>query len=99
MPHAFLVPHGDDGRPGPTLLVISPGPIAQGPTVTESETTGPVVACPLSCRSVPYPVVVRDGSLSLAECADCDLYFEAKPVDHHTKEIAPDHPGKPEWHI
>lgn len=35
------------------------------------------VACPLCGRAVPHPPWLRDGSLALAECEDCDLYFEA----------------------
>jgi hypothetical protein len=35
------------------------------------------VACPLCGRAVPHPARLRDGSLALAECEDCDLYFEA----------------------
>jgi len=34
-------------------------------------------ACPLCGRAVPHPPWLRDGSLALAECDDCDLYFEA----------------------
>ncbi len=35
------------------------------------------VACPLCGRAVERPARLRDGSLALAECDDCDLYFEA----------------------
>jgi hypothetical protein len=34
------------------------------------------VVCPSCRRSVTYPGPTRDGSLPLAECLSCDLYFE-----------------------
>ena len=48
-----------------------------------------MAACPLCGQAVPYPIMVRDGSLSLAECLDCDLYFEVEPVALHSEDIAP----------
>jgi hypothetical protein len=35
-----------------------------------------VVNCPFCRVAVPYPGRSRDGSATLAECADCDVYFE-----------------------
>jgi hypothetical protein len=47
----------------------------------------PKVACP-SCRQrVPHPGFVRDGSLALAECVPCDIYFPA--VWELTEDVAP----------
>lgn len=37
------------------------------------------VACPSCRRAVPYPGPTRDGSLPLAECVGCDLYFAIQP--------------------
>lgn len=47
------------------------------------------VACPSCRRPVSYPGATRDGSLPLAECATCDLYFG---VTH--PEIFPTTPGR-----
>lgn len=41
------------------------------------------VACPLCGRSVPYPVLTKRGALSLAECDDCDIYFDAQSIGRH----------------
>jgi hypothetical protein len=35
-----------------------------------------VVHCPFCRAPVPYPGRSRDGSAPLAECEDCDVYFE-----------------------
>ena len=40
-----------------------------------------VVHCPFCRGQVPYPGRSRDGSAVLAECADCDVYFEADDRD------------------
>ncbi len=39
-----------------------------------------VIACPHCGRAVSYPGRTRDGSMILAECLDCDLYFDVKPA-------------------
>jgi hypothetical protein len=86
MSQAVPVRHGNDGRPRPTLLLICPGPVTDIRPVPEPEIAGPVIACPLCGHAVPYPIMVRDGSLSLAECIACDVYFEAEPVNRHSQE-------------
>ena len=40
-----------------------------------------VVPCPFCREPVPYPGRSGDGSAVLAECADCDVYFEADDRD------------------
>jgi hypothetical protein len=40
-----------------------------------------VVHCPFCREPVPYPGRSRDGSAALAECADCDVYFEFEDRD------------------
>jgi hypothetical protein len=40
-----------------------------------------VVHCPFCRQAVPYPGRSRDGSAALAECADCDVYFECEDRD------------------
>jgi hypothetical protein len=35
-----------------------------------------VVHCPFCRGQAPYPGRSRDGSTALAECVDCDVYFE-----------------------
>jgi hypothetical protein len=36
----------------------------------------PVMACPLCGQEVPTPEPSHDGSPVLAECDDCDIYFD-----------------------
>jgi hypothetical protein len=38
------------------------------------------VDCPSCRRAVSYPGPTRDGSLPLAECVPCDLYFAIEPA-------------------
>jgi hypothetical protein len=34
-----------------------------------------VITCPFCRATVPYPGCVADGSLAMAECDNCDVYF------------------------
>ena len=43
-----------------------------------------VADCPHCRRPVPYPGRAADGSPALAECTDCDLYFEPRPETVYT---------------
>jgi hypothetical protein len=40
-----------------------------------------VVHCPFCGEQVPYPGRTRDGSGALAECQDCDIYFDVQDND------------------
>jgi hypothetical protein len=40
-----------------------------------------VVHCPFCRGHVPYPGRTRDGSAALAECVECDVYFEVEDRD------------------
>lgn len=40
-----------------------------------------VVHCPFCRGAVPYPGRARDGSTAMAECPDCDVYFEVRDRD------------------
>jgi hypothetical protein len=40
-----------------------------------------VVHCPFCGEQVPYPGRTRDGSGALAECQDCDIYFDVQDHD------------------
>jgi hypothetical protein len=40
-----------------------------------------VVPCPFCRGQVPYPGRSRDGSTALAECVECDVYFEFEDRD------------------
>jgi hypothetical protein len=53
------------------------------PRDLEPEDLHLVVDCPFCGRAVPYPGTARDGSPTLAECADprCDVYFDFDPSD------------------
>jgi hypothetical protein len=44
--------------------------------VLEPEDLRLVVDCPFCRRPVPSPAWAGDGSLTLAECLDCDVYFD-----------------------
>jgi hypothetical protein len=37
--------------------------------------------CPFCGEQVPYPDRTRDGSSALAECQDCDIYFDVQDQD------------------
>jgi hypothetical protein len=43
------------------------------------------VECPHCGQSVPYPSRARDGSLTLAECDDCDIYFDVESVERRKR--------------
>src|SRR5262245_52753752 len=49
--------------------------VAPGRDGLEREDPVLAVLCPSCRRSVAYPGPVPDGSLPLAECLGCDLYF------------------------
>jgi hypothetical protein len=40
-----------------------------------------VVHCPFCRGQVAYPGRSRDGAAAMAECADCDVYFEFEDRD------------------
>jgi hypothetical protein len=42
-----------------------------------------VIDCPFCGHAIPYPGPARDGSATLAECADprCDVYFDFDPAE------------------
>ena len=40
-----------------------------------------VLDCPFCGRAVSYPGRARDGSLALAECLRCDVYFDFAEVE------------------
>jgi hypothetical protein len=63
-------------RLGFGLQAVRPGDL-------EPEDLRLVVDCPFCGRPVPYPGTVRDGSPTLAECADprCDVYFDFDPSE------------------
>jgi hypothetical protein len=43
-----------------------------------------VLDCPFCGHAVPYPGRSRDGSLALAECLRCDVYFDFAEVEVYT---------------
>ena len=47
----------------------------------DEEQAGLAVTCPHCGRSVPFPARTRTGALCLAECEECDIYFEAEDVE------------------
>jgi hypothetical protein len=40
-----------------------------------------VLDCPFCGHAVPYPGRSRDGSLAMAECLRCDVYFDFTEVE------------------
>jgi hypothetical protein len=60
-----------------------------------------VVHCPFCRGAVPYPGRSRDGSDTLGECADCDVYFpfEDRDVFPATAGRLADHPAARRRHI
>jgi hypothetical protein len=47
----------------------------------ESDDLQLVLDCPFCGRAVPYPGRSRDGSLAMAECLRCDVYFDFAEVE------------------
>ena len=47
-----------------------------------------VLDCPFCGRAVPYPGRARDGSLALAECLRCDVYFDFAEVEVYATTAA-----------
>ena len=48
-----------------------------------------VLHCPFCGQQVPYPGRARDGSSALAECHDCDVYFEFDTEEVYTIAAGP----------
>jgi hypothetical protein len=49
--------------------------VAENPDDLEPEDLRLVLDCPFCRTAVPYPGLASDGSLPMAECLDCDVYF------------------------
>jgi hypothetical protein len=47
-----------------------------------------VLDCPFCGRAVPYPGRSRDGSLALAECLGCDVYFDFAEVEVYATSVS-----------
>jgi hypothetical protein len=54
----------------------------------ESEDLRLVLDCPFCGRAIPYPGRSRDGSLAMAECLRCDLYFDFAEVEVYATAAA-----------
>ena len=54
--------------------LVSPGPDDRDP-----EEPGVGVACPTCGRIVPDPGTSGDSTPMMAECLDCDVYFDVAP--------------------
>jgi hypothetical protein len=50
-----------------------------------------VLDCPFCGRAVPYPGRSRDGSLALAECLRCDVYFDFTEVEVYATPASSEH--------
>jgi hypothetical protein len=53
--------------------------LPDGPPATAPDDLALGAECPRCSRAVPHPGWAGDGAPALAECADCDLYFEPRP--------------------
>ena len=61
------------------LLLALQTPIDLAPaSALPRRPTAILAICPRCGRSVPFPVRTRRGALTLAECDDCDIYFEVE---------------------
>ena len=47
-----------------------------------------VVDCPFCRHPVPSPVWAGDGSLTLAECVDCDVYFDTNAEEIYAAAVS-----------
>jgi hypothetical protein len=54
-----------------------------------------VLHCPFCGQQVPYPGRARDGSNALAECTDCDVYFDFKDSEVFPTHFRADHATVP----
>ena len=59
----------------------------------ESEDPALVLDCPSCGRAVPYPGRCRDGSVALAECLPCDVYFDCDEAEVYTIDPGVDAAG------
>ena len=54
-------------------------------TVTGLASPTSTVVCPHCGQSVPFPAATKDGDLSLAECDDCDIYFDVPTTERRKR--------------
>jgi hypothetical protein len=54
----------------------------------ESDDLRLVLDCPFCDHAVPYPGQTRDGSLALAECLRCDVYFDFAEVEVYATSVS-----------
>jgi len=73
--HLFNASSEETARFDPSLPIQGDKGTSTRPSTFGSSAAA--VACPLCSRAVPHPPWLRDGSLALAECENCDIYFEA----------------------
>jgi hypothetical protein len=64
------------GEPLSVIRRLGFSPLTRNPSNANPEHIRLVLCCPFCRHQVPYPGRARDGSNALAECADCDVYFE-----------------------
>jgi hypothetical protein len=58
-----------------TIRALGFGLAAEDPDDLDPEDLRLVLDCPFCRKLVPYPGPARDGSLPMAECLRCDVYF------------------------
>jgi hypothetical protein len=64
------------GEPLSTVNLFGFTVIAEETDDLEPEDVVLVLDCPFCRQPVPYPGLAGDGSMTLAECDRCDVYFE-----------------------
>jgi hypothetical protein len=79
------------------------GLVAENPDDPDPEDLRLVLDCPFCRRAVPYPGVAIDGSLPMAECPGCDVYFPFAIEEvyaasrHEAGGMMPHGPVSPAW--
>ena len=63
--------------------------VGSGPADLETEDPVLVLDCPFCGRAVPYPGRCRDGSVGMAECDRCDIYFDCDETEVYTAQASP----------
>jgi hypothetical protein len=77
--------------------------VTENPNDLDPEDLHLVLDCPFCRRAVPYPGLASDGSLPMAECLGCDVYFTFALDEvyasggHEADRSMPHGPVSPAW--
>jgi hypothetical protein len=78
------------GEPLATIRRLGFGPLTI-PHPNDPDDLSLVLDCPFCGHTVPYPGRSRDGSLAMAECLRCDVYFDFSDVEVYATAAPGEH--------